>query len=206
MYTGTLHYICMECGVDNRRSAFGTYVVIVQGIHLCLSGEQLLNPSWYCSQTLSTSPMNNDTILRMGTIWSGKEFPRRPKARGMLPIKDPTVSYDGTVGELHYVRKVCTISVVSMGAHTVQIICPLPAVATSTVVVSESVRKSLHSNFEWMRHGICVSFSIGRTQRGHCIGQDCRDCSMHDLSRLGQEWHYHHWKHLDDEAHVHSGP
>lgn len=149
VHFGVRHHICMQCGIGDPNLAIGSYVLILHGVYICLCGEQLLNPSWYCSQLLSTSPVNLDVMRRMATLWSGKELPRRTKTMYSLPVAGSSVSVDGTGGEVYYARVMCTISVICLGCNSVQVVCPVPEVASSTATVSDIVRTSPHADEAW---------------------------------------------------------
>lgn len=68
VHLGRLRHICISCAVRDPKLAHGTYVVLIHGVYVCLCGDQLLSPAWHCSQTLSTSPENLETLRPMGVM------------------------------------------------------------------------------------------------------------------------------------------
>lgn len=84
---GRLRWLCMSCGVqDGFDEGPQTYVVVVDGVRLCLSGEQLTNPEWHCSQVLSTSLQNLDVLRKVELELCGRCMPRHTEGNGMFAV------------------------------------------------------------------------------------------------------------------------
>ena len=89
----------------------------------------------------------------MSRVSPSLKTPRRSSSSGVFTTgSDREVqvrSEDPGSERPHHARVMCTISVISLGCNSVQVMCPIPAVASSTATVSEAVRTSPHTDDAW---------------------------------------------------------
>lgn len=148
---GSLRYICLVCGVPVIQPCeTDSYTLMVQGVWICLSGEQLTNPAWHCSQVLSSSHASHHAMRRIMECSSGVTLDRHVMGNAMIPDTTRYRSSDGTQNETFHACPVMALAVISLGTHTVLVVCPRPSVASSTAALLHGSTGLVGLNEEWM--------------------------------------------------------
>lgn len=182
---GSLRYLCISCGLKSvPESVADSYIVVMQGVRICLSGEQLTNPSWHCSQVLSTSHASHHAMRSIMECSSGMTLRRDLVGNAMGLTTTRCVSYDGTVNETFYACPVMVLAVLSVGTHTVLVSCPRPSVASSTLTLLQGSAGLIGADEEWRNvTGSSEASPMSARHTNHVVGRNAETMVSMNMSR-----------------------
>lgn len=141
--------LCLDCGLGQNSVPNGSYEVLDRGRRILLSGEQLVNPTWYVTQLMSTSSSMFEQTKLLEEKLFGTAMPRNSATRGMTAcIASPEVR-SALSTELLYAKLILQLGSYNISGCSILVLCPLPTVASSVVTLQPGVPESVNMAGLW---------------------------------------------------------